>query len=301
MKTTYSLEDVQQFLETTEHAKPESIEQLSEGHIAQALTFETVDGNKQVLRISAKDEDFLADQYAYQHFRDSVPIPRILDIGKFGDGAFFCISNFVEGTTTNKFSPDEMEATLDGQNDTFACIFNADISYSSGYGHIDVKTGNAAHKSWKEFLINDIDEMDAEGLRKRAKNIGLEPALVDKFLAQYQKNLPFASETRRLLHGDLGFDNMLMKDNKVVAVIDWGQFAYGDWMHDYAKFDFWWPDRYTSPQTFADKYDLDAEHIAERIALYWAVTTLGTINFADKFKSERVTEWLLEHAAEKLT
>ncbi|MEI6481690.1 MAG: phosphotransferase, partial [Candidatus Saccharibacteria bacterium] len=114
------------------------------------------------------------------------------------------------------------------------------------------------------------------------------------------KNLPFASETRRLLHGDLGFDNLIVNDGKVTAVIDWAQMGYGDWMRDYAKFDFWWPDRYTKPQAFADGYDLDAEHLEERIALYWAVTALGTISFADRFKSERVTEWLHDHATEKV-
>lgn len=300
MKTTHTPDEVRNFLETTEHAKPGSIEQLSEGHISQAIAFESVDGDKQVLRISAKDEDFLADQYASQKFGGAVPIPRVIEIGTFGDSSHYCISEFVEGTTTNKLSADEMRASLDIQNDVFAKIFQVDVSSTSGYGHVDIATGNAAHDSWKSALSSEVEEMGLEALRENAKNIGLDPALVDRFMEQFQANLDHASEVRRLLHGDLGFDNLIVDGKNVNAVIDWAQMAYGDWMHDYAKFDFWWPDRYTDPKTFTDEYDLDAQHLPERMALYWATTALGTIRFADRFKSKRIAEWLHEHVAKKL-
>lgn len=299
MKTTHTPDEVRDFLETAEYANPESIEQLSEGHISQAIAFETVDGEKLVLRISAKDEDFLADQYASQKFGSDVPIPRVTEIGAFGDDSHYCISEFVEGTTTNKLSADEMRASLDIQNDVFAKIFKTDVSSTSGYGNIDIATGNATHESWKSAMSHEVEEMGLDALRENARNIELDPALVDGFLEQFHTNLVHASEDRRLLHGDLGFDNMIVSGDKVTAVIDWAQMGYGDWMRDYAKFDFWWPDRYTDPQTFANKYGLDAQHIPERIALYWAITALGTIRFADKFKSEGVTEWLHEHAAAK--
>lgn len=300
MKTTYTPEDVQQFLETTEHANPDSIAQLSEGHISQALAFETVDGTKQVLRISAIDEDFRADEYAFKHFGDSLPIPAVREIGNFGDGAYYCISDYVPGTTSNKLSQEDMQAALDAQNDVFARIFSTDVSATQGYGGIDLTTGNAKHDSWKAVLTSELEDMDVDKLRQQAQNIGLDPTLVDKFVAQFNANLPYASEVRHLLHGDMGFDNLIVDEGKVTAVIDWAQMGYGDWLHDYSKFDFWWPDRYTSPQVFADRYDLDAEHIPERIALYWAYTVLGNISFADRFKSEKVTEWLHEHAEERL-
>lgn len=300
MKTTYTPEDVHQFLETTEHAKPDSIEQLSEGNISQALAFETVDGVKQVLRIAPEDKDFRADQYAFQTFGGSLPIPPIQEIGSFGEGTYYCVSDFVAGATSNKLSKEDMQATLDVQNDTFAQIFNTSVAASHGYGGIDLATGNATHKSWQASLTSELADLGVDKLRDHARNIGLDPSLVDKFVDQFNANLPYASEVRRLLHGDLGFDNLIVDKDKVTAVIDWAQMSYGDWMHDYAKFDFWWPDRYTAPRTFADKYDLDAEHLPERIALYWAYTALGTISFADKFKSEKVTEWLHEHAEKKL-
>lgn len=73
MKTSYTPEDVRQFLQTTEHANPDSIEQLAEGHISQALGFETVDGSKLVLRIAPHKNDFLADEYAGNTFGQHGP------------------------------------------------------------------------------------------------------------------------------------------------------------------------------------------------------------------------------------
>lgn len=301
MKTEYEPEDIKSFLRATVYANPDSIKQLSEGHISQALTFENFDGNKQVLRISTKDEDFRADDYAYRIFGSVVPVPEILEIGSFGDKDFYCISKFIEGTTTNKLNNKDMQDSISEQNDIFGRIFNFDISATSGYGSVDINTGNAPRNDWKSFLTSDVESMGGvDELRKNAINIGLEPSLIDKFIKQFVVNVPYASEVRRLLHGDLGFDNMIVSDGKVTAVIDWAHVSYGDWMRDYAKFDFWWPDRYTQPRIFAKSYSLEAEHMHERTALYWAHTALGTISFADRFKNGDITKWLHEHIEEKL-
>ncbi len=300
MKTTHEIDEVRKFVSTLDHTEPNSVCQLSEGHISQAFRFELSSGEKRVLRISAKKEDFLGDEYAFSHFGKNLPIPRVIAIGQFNDNSFYCISDFVAGETTNNFSTEQMMATLTAQNDIFAKIFMTNISNSSGYGDLNINTGNAPFKSWKAALIDDVKKMKSDHLHEHAKNIGLDPNVIDRFLEQFNVNLSFASEIRRLVHGDLGFDNIIMHQGRVVAVIDWAQMSYGDWMYDYAKFDFWWPGRYTKPDMFARRYSLDGEHIQERAALYWAYTALGTISFADKYKNKTVAQWLRTYASEKI-
>lgn len=300
-KTGYLKEDIQAFLQNNEHADPDSIQPLTEGHIAQAFSFESVDGNKLVLRIASQNKDFLTDQYAYNRYGVSLHVPKVIEIGRFGKDAYYCITKFAPGVISNKLSSDEMQAALPDVHETIAKLFKIDVSDSTGYGNVDIRTGNAKYPDWKTALTTELDDINVESLKKSAEAISLDSTLIDRFIKQFNKNLPFASEVRRLVHGDLGFDNLLVVDNgKVSAVIDWAHIGYGDWMRDFSKFDFWWPDRYGDAQAFADKYELDAEHIIERMLLYWAITALETINFADRYKNNKIAGWLREHVAKKL-
>lgn len=300
MKTTYSQEDIHEFLETTEHANPDSVEQLAEGHISQALGFETVDGEKLVLRIADRLNNFEADRYAGDVFGDRLLVPKVTDMGKFGDGAYYCISNRLDGVPSNSLTLHEIQAALPSIHDVFAKLFKTDILATTGYGEINTKTGNAKSDSWKACLAGHIGETTIEGYKESAKYVGLDPAIIDSFIAQFNRNLPYASEVRRLFHGDLGFDNLLLLNGKVTGVIDWAQMGYGDWMRDYARLDFWGPGRYGDAKQFAAQYELDAEHIDERISLYHAFNALLTIDFSFRHKNDSTSEWLREHAAEKV-
>ncbi len=300
MKTNYSSEDVQHFLQTTEHAIPDSIEQLAEGNISQALAFETTYGDRRVLRLSSKKDDFLADQYAYEHFGNNLLVPRLVEIGTFRNDAYYCISERVEGVISDELDEQEMLSALPAIHDVFARIFTTDISSTSGYGHPDFQTGNAKYATWKEALVGRLDDMNPDKLKQNANNIKLDSSLVDEFIAQYNSNLSYASEVRRLTHGDLGFNNLLVKGTEVTAVIDWSGVGYGDWMYDFAKLDFWWPGRFGDVQKFAAMYNLDSNNLKERKALYWARSALSTTQWADEFKNDKVASWLREYVKDRL-
>jgi hygromycin-B 4-O-kinase len=300
MKTTYSPEKVTSFLGSIEAALPDSLVQLTEGHISQAFSFEKEQGDKYVLRISARQEDFVADKYAADNFGTSLLVPKVTDIGQFEESAYYCISRFVEGTPSNLVSEQELAAALPNIQNTLAKIYQFDVSTSTGYGHLNTTTGNAKHNSWKEAIGQEIEQAGLQSFRDSAAKIGLDPEIADKFIAQFRKNLPYASEVRRLLHGDPAFDNMLIKNGRVTAIIDWSSMGYGDWMSDFAYLGFWWPGRYGDAKTFARTYGLEDDHIEERLALYWATNALRTIAFADNAKSEAVGNWLKFFVSSKL-
>jgi hygromycin-B 4-O-kinase len=298
MKTQFNMQKVTQFLEDVEQAEPQTIHPLIEGHISQAFSFEAAQ-NKYVLRLSETDADFKADQFAFDHFGQGLPVPKVSEIGKFSSSAYYCVTNFVDGKGSNTLSSDEVARTLPSIWQALGSTFTTDISFSQGYGDLDIMSGNGSSDSWHEHILK-LEREGVDSFKRNATSVGLNPELIDKFFEQYRANLPFASETRRLLHGDPAFDNMLIDEDKVVAVIDWAQLGYGDWMSDFARLDFWWPGRYGDKEEFAKSFGLEDDHINERQALYWATNALWTIEFADKAKSESVTQWLHEHIESKL-
>ena len=300
MKTAYTLENVATFLRNLEGANPASLQKLTEGHISQAFCFENNHGAKYVLRISNKRTDFDTDKYATDTFGSALSVPKVIEIGEFESGTYYCISTFVEGKTTNLLGEEELTAALPSIQRSLADIFRFDISATSGYGNLNISTGNAEQPTCKGATGDEIEEVGIDAFRAHAANIGLDTALVDAFFTQFRDNLQYASEVRRLVHGDPAFDNMLVEKGEVTAVIDWAHVGYGDWMSDFSRLDFWWPGRYGDAKAFAKQYGLEIEYLDERRALYWATNALWTIEFADKAKSEDVSNWLREHINEKL-
>ncbi len=51
--------------------------------------------------------------------------------------------------------------------------------------------------------------------------------------------LKYLPRQRYLVHGDYGYDNLVLQGGKISAVLDWGNSAYGDYIHDVAWLDFW--------------------------------------------------------------
>ena len=300
MKTKYGINEVQSFLTDKENAISDSIEQFPRGHISQAYGFEDAHNNRLVLRVAPNNKDFLADKFAYDKFGKNLPIPKIVEIGKFDEESFYCISERVKGNISDKLTDEEMKNILPVIHKEFASMFKTDISIFTGYGHPDINTGNAPFISWGDVMQARLDDIYGEGVEQSAINLGLGADIVGKFRQQYDDNLEYASEVRRLTHGDLGFDNLLVDNGRVTALIDWAGIGYGDWMYDFAKLDFWWPKRFGDAKEFADKYDLDADNLEQRKALYWARSALSTIQWADEVKNAHISDWLRTYVKNRI-
>jgi hygromycin-B 4-O-kinase len=48
-------------------------------------------------------------------------------------------------------------------------------------------------------------------------------------------------EARHLVHSDLLHWNVLVANDRVTALLDWGSSIYGDFVYDIAWLTFWWP------------------------------------------------------------
>ena len=298
MKTSYSFEQIVHFSGQTGEARAGTVQQIEEGSNSQAVMFENHDGVSLVMRVSSERGGFAMDEYAEKKFGATLPIPKVLRIGNFDGQSYYCISERIFGVLSNKLSEEEMQPALPGVRRTLANLFNANISASTGYGGPKLPSGNASHSSWKDFL--SICMHDFSIYRANASNLGLDPDFADRFMAQFQNNLQFASEERRLLHGDPGFDNMFVKDGHVAGIVDWAFMKYGDWMLDFAFLEFWWPGRHGDLPSFAEEFGLDAANLSQRKALYWAIHALWTISWASKSNSREERSWLREHLERRL-
>lgn len=293
MKTQFSIAEIESHLsKIVGDLVRGSVKQLTEGHTSQVFLFKTSRHDALVVRIRENKKDFDADNYAFQNFAKILPIPEVFEIGALNDSAFYAITPFVEGSTLNILPSASFEELLPKVKAVIAQTFLTDVSNTKGYGDPNFETGNAPSSSWKDSLLNELSTLNIDRLRQSALNIGLPESSVDALVEQFTASLPYVSEYRRLLHGDPGGDNIIVKDNSVVALLDWEQMSYGDWLRDFSRFEYWNKNDYGDANAFAEVYDLEADHIQERKAVYWAINALRGIEFADRDKSEKVAEWL---------
>ncbi len=292
MKTAYSITEVEHFLSRTHSGfVSDSVKQLVEGHTSQVFSFETSAG-LYVIRIRDNKKDFEADIFAFQNFSEQLPIPEVFGTGTFDDVSFYAIAPYIDGDTLNTESSDAFTETLPNVKETIAKTFQSDISAFTGYGNPYFNTGNAVATTWKNALLNELEALGGAKLSFHATNIGLPEDSVAKLINQFKNNLPYVSEYRRLLHGDPGGDNMIINNGKVVALLDWEQMSYGDWLRDFSRFEFWSKNDYGDTGEFAAQYNLESEHLNERKAVYWAIHALRAIEFADVQGSEKVAKWM---------
>lgn len=289
MKTKYASKELEAFITTKYDLMAGSLTPLQEGHSAQVFKFDDVNGRTLVIRIRKGMKDLQADRYAYNHFISStVPIPKVLDIGLINQN-YFAISEYIEGKQAFGLIESEFSEALPAIQDALGAIYTTDISSTRGYGDINPELGNGPFLSWKSRLENEIDEIGGvKMLEEYAKRLHLASEGVAKLFAKIHSNIDNVSETRRLLHGDPGYDNMLISGGKVVAVLDWEQMAFGDWARDFSRL----PSVYGDIYKFAEKYGLETNNISERVSVYRSINMLRDIEFAVSNNDESIAERL---------
>lgn len=210
----------------------------SGGDWSQAYFFE-VGGREMIIRFSDYDEDFLKDKYAHRFSSTQLPIPEIEEVGS-AFGGHYAISAKIDGKMIDHLSEFEMQQFTPGIFELFNALRKADLSATTGFGNWD-HSGKGTSESWKSFLrgVNRFDgntRVDwRAGLAQRPET----SALFEKVYQEMERLLEYCPEERYLIHNDLLHLNLLVKDNKVAGVIDWGCSLYGDFLYDLAMFDLW--------------------------------------------------------------
>jgi hygromycin-B 4-O-kinase len=100
----------------------------------------------------------------------------------------------------------------------------------------------APHPSWKAALLDvatDRPEDKGHGWRRRLEESATGAERFDEALDQLSALAAFCPEERHLIHRDLIHFNVLVDNDRISAVLDWGCSLYGDFLYDLASIGFW--------------------------------------------------------------
>lgn len=240
-KMQLTIQQVQMFL--SEHYKTgiTNVRALSGGQWSQAFAYRQSE-HEFVIRFGMHEEDYLKDRFACQFASPTLPIPQVLEVGR-AHGGYYAISERAQGTMIDELDKSAMLRVIPSLFETMDAIRNTDISHTTSYGSLDVN-GNGIYKSWYDYMVavaDDKPEMKTHGWKAglAASPVGIEPFEQGfEVLKDIAKELP---EVRFLVHNDLLNFNVLVNSNKIIAVIDWANAFYGDFLYDLAQFTFWGP------------------------------------------------------------
>jgi hygromycin-B 4-O-kinase len=234
-----SKDQLQRFLSGHLQAEISDIEPVGQGAWSKAFSF-TANERRKVIRFSSYGEDFKKDRFSTQYASGTLPIPQIQEIGE-EFGLFFAISPFVDGKMIDHLTAEEMREALPALMDLLNALREVDGSQTRGYGGFGAD-GNAVISSWQEFLTLNPHDSPESRLYGWQEKLSGNKEIEEVYRRGRQRLLdliPFCPEERHLVHNDLLHENLIMQENRVAAVIDWGCALWGDFLYDLAMYTTW--------------------------------------------------------------
>ena len=286
----------------------EDLTTIRPGHFAQVYGFR-VGSIEYVIRAvtSTKATSFTKEQFIFTQLLSKqvpipIPIPQHVHIGQT-DTFHFAISYRIPGVPLDTLSQADYDQVLPELIRLLDAIHQTDVSDYAGYGSF-ADNGFAACSSWHTYLA-EIKNEESEELfygkwHRLFDETYLDRGLFYRLYQQMADHLPFCSEERYLLHGDYGFDNVLVKGGAVSGILDWSQAKYGDPLYEVARLDFWSPDTgYRSRfHEYYQAQDGGVSAFAERIRCYQCHNAMDALRFFAKNGDKQAYDWIVKRIAE---
>ena len=242
-----------------------------------------------VIRLSHTAENFHRDKIASRWSSPGLPIPQIIKIGRYND-QHYAISPFFNGEPFEMLSAADLEQTVPGFLSMMTALQSISLDSMKGYGTI-APEGHGVFHSWSEALLDvNSDRPDnlLHGWKKTLSGFPEAQRKYDGFYEELTKLVRYCPEHRRLIHSDLLYQNLLVDNHKISAVLDWGCAMIGDPVYDIAIFAFfepWYPAfsqvglvesmRHIYIEQLAD----NRQNLEQRIAACQIHLTLGNIAY----------------------
>ena len=217
---------------------------LKGGEWSAAYRF-SLDGKDYVLRLSHTCENFYRDKVASQWSSPAMPVPRIIKIDRH-QNHYYAISTFFSGEPLEKLSTTDLEQTIPVFLSMMAALQTIKLDTVTGFGSLTPE-GQGLFSSWSEALLdvnNDRPENLTFGWRKALAESPEALQKVDQLYEKLINLVQFCPEQKHLIHSDLLYQNLLVNNHQISAVLDWGCAMIGDPAYDLAIFAFfepWYP------------------------------------------------------------
>lgn len=235
---------VQRFLREHFHPGASALETIGAGAWSRAFGFRVQD-EELVVRFGAYVDDFEKDRGAYRFCADGLPVPEVRAIGPAFDG-YYAVSTRCTGDFLDHLDAERWLAVIPSVVDALEAMRLADLSGTSGFGDWG-DSGHAPHQNWSGHLLrvdDDTPERRNHGWRALlAANAPEDDVTFDWGYELLERLAPVIDihAPRSLYHADLMNRNVLVADNAISGVFDWGCSCYGDHLYDLAWFEFWAP------------------------------------------------------------
>lgn len=235
-----TVKQAQAFLASHLGTEPTDVALVGEGAWSRCFGFRQA-GQERVIRFGHHVDDFEKDQLAYRYHSAALPIPQVFEIGQVFDG-YYAISTRAHGIPLESLNAAQWQATVPSLVAALEALRTADLSATTGLGGWDA-TGAAPMRGWSEHLLavgNDTPDRRTYGWRQQ---LATSPEGEATFVWGFDLLQQVVSDAvpRCLLHCDLINRNVLVDQDKISGVFDWGCSLYGDHLYELAWFEFWAP------------------------------------------------------------
>jgi hygromycin-B 4-O-kinase len=217
------------------------VERIERGEWSRAFFFRH-DCNHRVVRFGAHLEDFAKDRLAASFRSPDLPVPAVLEIGE-AFGGHFAISERLFGAYIDGVDAAQMRALLPSLFAALDAMRLVDLHTTSGYGGWGAD-GQAPFASWQAALLDVGQDRPTDRIAGWRSRLAASPTGVapfDEAYHQLETLVAFSPAERHLIHSDLLNFNVLVSEDRITGVFDWGCGLYGDFLYDLAWFCFWAP------------------------------------------------------------
>lgn len=235
------LPGAQAFLHERFGANTQNIHELGRGEWSVAFAYR-FDGREYVARFGLFGDDFMRDRIVAKYASGKLPVPQILEIGQYRNG-FFALSERAYGNFLDQLDEDAMRAALPSLLRTLDAVREVELADTRGYGGWEAN-GMASYASWQEALLDAVNDRPGQrihGWRKSLEEMPGKLALFEQIASLFVETVAQCPDERHLIHNDLLNRNVLVENNCVTAMLDWGDARSGDYLYDIAHLLYWWP------------------------------------------------------------
>ena len=242
-----------------------------------------------VIRLSHTPENFYRDKIAARWSSPDLPIPQIIKIDRYQDH-HYAISPFFYGEPFEKLSVADLEQTVPDFLSMMTALQSINLDSTEGFGTI-TKEGQGVFRSWHEALLdvyNDRPENLIHGWKERLSKDQSAQRKIDRFYGRLSELVRYCPELKHPIHSDLLYQNLLVHNHRISAVLDWGCSMIGDPVYDIALIAFfepWYP-AFTQVnlipkmrQSYLAQSSDNAKYFEQRMAAYQIHLSLGNIAY----------------------
>ncbi|MCE7981547.1 MAG: hypothetical protein DYG89_10165 [Caldilinea sp. CFX5] len=230
----------QTFLTDTLKLDVTAVAQIGEGAWSRCFGFHQGD-QELAIRFGNYVDDFQKDQLAYRYATAALPIPAVLAIGE-AFGGYYAISTRVHGVPLENVDVNQWRALVPAVVGAMEAMRTADVTGTSGMGGWGLGE-QAPFDRWSQHLLTvsyDGPDRRTFGWRQKLATSPEDDATFSWGYDLLQQVTP-DDIPRSLLHCDLINRNVLVDDDHLAGVFDWGCSLYGDHLYELAWFEFWAP------------------------------------------------------------